>query len=315
MYYLKKKISLGLIFFLSMLIFFLHAQFRAESEIAVQKKTSIVMGKVTKKTKKNYNRLKPLIDYVAKHLQQYGIIQGDVVFASNEEQMAKYLQNKEIDWVTTSPFSAFILSEKTGAEIMIRRWKQGIPDYQTVFIARKDSAINSLSDLKGKIIAFEKSDSTSSYMVPKSVIINKKLELAALSSLEQKFPADKVGYIFTQSEKKIAEWVCKGLVHAGAYSNLNWSNSDDTPKLFKKELSIFYQTPLFPRAVELIRKDLNPTIKKHLKKILLTAHENPQGEKVLYGYQKTIKFDEIKGEVQKGLEYLKKAYEVSKSIN
>jgi len=96
--------------------------------------------------------------------------------------------------------------------------------------------------------------------------------------------------------------VHKGLVDAAAYNNLDWKTEDHTPSLFRKNMTIFYKTEPFPRAVELVRKELDTTIKDRLKAILLQAGDDPKARSVLKAYQKTSKFDALDDTTKAGLD-------------
>lgn len=270
-------------------------------EEAASRNQRLVIGRVSDNPKKHYKRLKPMVDYVAGQSKDLGITEGSVLMARSNQELIQYLKEGKVDWVTETPFSAIIFSEKGGAEVMLRKWKKGVPEYHCVFIARKDSDVNSLSDLNNKKIAFEDRGSTTAYFVPIAVLKDEGLDLVELSSPREKAPAGKVGYAFAGGELNITTWVHKGLTDAGAYSNLDWEDPDDTPEAFKKDLKIIYRTKSFPRAVELLRKDLDPKLKKRIKQILLKMHEDPAATDVLKAYSKTNRFDEFEGEAKKGL--------------
>lgn len=135
-----------------------------------------------------------------------------------------------------------------------------------------------------------------------SIIRKEGLDLVELPSPRAKAPEGKVGYAFAGGELNISTWVYKGLADAGAYSNLDWEDPSDTPASFKKDCGIFYRTKPFPRAVESLRRDLEPRIKKRLKEVLLNAHNDPDAKGALKAYSETTKFDEITGETKKGME-------------
>ncbi|MDH5778364.1 MAG: phosphate/phosphite/phosphonate ABC transporter substrate-binding protein, partial [Gammaproteobacteria bacterium] len=191
-------------------------------------------------------------------------------------------------------FSGFMFEEKVNAELLLRRWKKGVPSYRTVFITRKDSSVRKLSDLMGKTIAFEDPGSTSSYFIPVAELLSAGLPLVELKSPGQAVPVGKVGYVFSRNELNLSTWVYKGLVDAGAYSNLNWKNDKDTPKKSRQSMRIFHKTVEVPRAVEIVRNGLSPLIKARLKKILLQANKDSAAKAVLKSYGKTSKFDSIK---------------------
>lgn len=276
-------------------------------------KWTLVLGKVSDNPKKHYRYLKPMVDYVAEHMKDLGITETKVLMARDNRQMISYLQQGKIDWVTETPFSAVIFQDKAGAELLVRKWKKGVPVYHSVLFTRKDSGINSLADLKGKTIAFEDPGSTSAYFVPASVLIRAGLGLVRLYRPREKPPSDKVGYVFSGEEINTSTWVQKGLVDAGAYSNLDWEKEGHLPQRFTKELKIIHRTKEFPRAVELTRKGLDPRIKQRLMETLLNAHNDPQAKKALRAYQKTKKFDEIDEQLLAGLEEVRLILKILRS--
>ncbi len=273
-------------------------------ENADSRQKTLVIGRVSDKPTKHYKRLKPMVDYAASYMKDLGIEKGSVLMAKDNQQLIQYLKEGKIDWVTETPVSALIFHRKTGAEIILRRWKKGVPDYYTLFFTRRDSGIESIKDLKGKRMAFEDLGSTTAYFVPVAVLKSVGLKLVKLSSPREKPPSDKVGYAFSGGEINLSSWVHKGLADAGAFSNLDWEDDDDTPPVFKKDLKVFYQTKPFPRSLELVRRDLNPKIKKRLREILLKSSDDPKARRVLRSYDKTTRFDEIVGEVRRGLDEL-----------
>ena len=270
---------------------------------------TLVIGRVSDNPRKHYKTLKPILDYVVSHLKDLGITKGSVVLAKNKEEMIKLLKEGKVDWVTKGAFQAILYSREAGAEIILRRWRKGVPTYYTVIFTRKDSGINSLNDLKGKKIAFEDPGSTSAYFVPVAVLRRAGLELVELSSPREKSPADKVGYAFAGGELNISTWVYKGLTDAGAYHNQNWEDPKDNPDAMKKDLEIVYRSKPLPRMIEVVRGDLDPRIKRRIKEVLLKAHEDPAAQEALKSYAKTAKFDEFKGEAKKGLEEARRMLE------
>ncbi len=256
-------------------------------------KQTLVIGKVSSNPKKHYRYLKPMADYVVKRMEDLGVREAAVLMARDNRQMVKYLKQGKVDWVTETVFSAVIFQEKAGAEPLLRKWKKGVPDYYSIFIARKDSGINALSDLKGKTIAFEDPGSTTAFFLPAIALIKDGLRLVELNSPRESSPTDAVGYVFAKQEINIATWVHKGLVDAGAYSNLDFNKEDHTPKAFRKDFNIFYRTDPFPRAIELVNKNMDPRIKARLKQLLLNADKDPRARSALRAYQKTTKFDEL----------------------
>ncbi|MBF0369343.1 MAG: phosphate/phosphite/phosphonate ABC transporter substrate-binding protein [Magnetococcales bacterium] len=259
---------------------------------------TLVIGRVTNRPKKHIEGLRGMVNYVVPHLARAGIRQGRVVFARDNAQMQRYLAEGRVDWVSESAFSALEFRERSGAQLLLRRWKGGVAEYHTVFITRIDSPIQSLADLKGRRIAFEDAGSTSAFQVPAATLLEENLELVELNTPRESPAAHQVGYAFAGGEINVVTWVSRGLADAGAVSNLDWHDSERVPEGIKKQLRIFHRTDSFPRGVELVRGGLDPAVKAGLKELLLQAHLDPEGVKALKGYNKTSRFDDFSGGVE-----------------
>jgi len=276
-------------------LFVLTSQVTADAGL---EKNTLVIARVSSNPEKHHKELALIVNYVVDHLKDSGITKGSVLIAKDLQELIKWLNEGKVDWVTDTPYPALILSEETGAEIILRRWKKGVPGYYSVFFVRKDSGINTLADLKGKTIAFEDTGSTSAFSLPLSVLKSKGLEMEELSSPREKATDNRVGYVFAGEELNIITWVFKGLADAGVFSNMNWEDPACTPEIFKKELKIIDKSILFPRCVELLRGELDPEIKNRIKEVLLKADQDPMAEEALKAYDKTKKFDEFKGDIK-----------------
>ncbi|MEA3358329.1 MAG: phosphate/phosphite/phosphonate ABC transporter substrate-binding protein [Thermodesulfobacteriota bacterium] len=279
------------------------------------RKDTLIIGRVSDNPKKHYKRLKPMVDYVVSRLSDLGITRSGVLMAKNDQEMIEYLKEGKVDWVTETLFSALLFCDETDAEIMVRRWKEGRSDYCSIFFARKDSGINSINNLKGKKIAFEDPGSTTGYFVPMTVLKKTGLKPVKLASPREKPPAEGIGYVFAGRDINITTWVHKGLVDAGVYSDIDWENSDDCPPAFKKNLRIIYKSGPFPRAMEIIRKAVDPVIKKRIKEILLNAHKDPKAKKALNAYRETKRFDELTEKAKEQLDAARQMLEYFQKQN
>ena len=262
---------------------------------------TLVIGKVSSNPKKHYRYLKPMGDYAVARMKDLGIDRVKVLMARDNRQMIRYLKQGKVDWVTETVFSAIEFEQKGGAEILLLKWKKGVPSYHTVFFTRKNSGIQDLQDLKDKTITFQDTGSSSGFFIPIALLIDAGLELVELPSPRDKPPKGTVGYVFGKEEINMSTWVHKGVVDAGAFADLDWEKEDHTPKSFQDNMYIFHKSDEFPRALELVRKDLKPELKRRLKSILLAANDDPDAAFALNAYQKTRRFDDIDDEVRAGI--------------
>ncbi|TCS41337.1 phosphate/phosphite/phosphonate ABC transporter substrate-binding protein [Reinekea marinisedimentorum] len=265
-------------------------------------KDTLVIGKVTTNPKKHYDTLRPIVDYAVARMGDLGITEGKVLMAKDNEQMIEYLKTGQVDWVTETIFSSIEFEEQANAELLVRKWKKGVPNYHTIFFTRKDSGIDTLEQLAGHTIAFEDEGSTSAYFIPAAVLLQNGQTLTAMQRPNQTPDDDSVGYIFSGAEINTSTWVHKKIVSAGAYNNLDWDKEDHLPPMFRDDFQIIHTTPSIPRAVEVVSGSLDPAVKERLKEILLTMHEDPEAADALDSYQKTSKMDELTPEIMANIE-------------
>jgi phosphonate transport system substrate-binding protein len=256
-------------------------------------RSTLVIGKVSNDPRMHYHYLKPMVDYVAAHMKDLGITKGDVLMARDNAQMIDFLKRGKVDWVTETAFPALLYEHQKAAEILLRKWKKDAAEYYTVFFARRDGPIHSLSDLKGRVLALEDPGSTTAFFDPLMCLIENNLAVQRLDSFKQRPAPDKVGYVFSRQEINSSVWVHKGLVDAGAFNNQDWNKSDHMYKNMREGMKIIYRSDPIPRAFELVRTDLDPSIKERLKAILLKAHRDGNAQKALREYQSTRQFDEM----------------------
>ena len=71
-----------------------------------------------------------------------------------------------VDFYSETILSALYLEAQGGGEIILREWKKGVASYRSVIVARADSGITELADLRGGKVAFEDPTSTSGFFFP-----------------------------------------------------------------------------------------------------------------------------------------------------
>lgn len=258
--------------------------------------STLVIGKVSHNPKKHYHYLKPIAEYVASKMADLGVQNIDVKMVRNNQQMLDLLRSGQIDWVTETGISSVLFEQQAGAEILLRKWKKGASMYHTVFFTRKDSGIDTLADLKGKKLALEDTGSSSAYFIPSLILKNHGLILQHLLTPRSEVLPTRVGFLLTGEEINISTWVHKGIADAGAFNNQDWHKEDHLPQIFQRDMKIFAQSKPMPRAMELVRGDLEKAIKTRLKEVLLAADKDPAAKSALRAYQKTTKFDELSSE-------------------
>lgn len=256
----------------------------------------LTFGRITDNPKKQFPKMRALTGYLLPRLESVGVKDIRVIFCSDAKEAAGMLLRKEIDVIPETVFAASIFIKQAGAEILVREWRDGVPEYHSVVFTKKDSTIKELSDLKGKVIAFEDPGSSSGFFLPHRALTTAGLKTADIGLPDGETslpPGIDVGYVFARTEANIPVWVDEGRVDAGAFGNTDWSDDEIVFPEIRKRLRILHKTQSYPRALMLVRNGLDPTVKKRLKKVLLAAHETAEGCRVLEKYKDVSRFDEI----------------------
>jgi phosphonate transport system substrate-binding protein len=265
----------------------------------------LVLGRISDDPKAHYEQLKPLLDYVVPRMAGVGIREGRILMARDAQQMASYLRRGRVDWVTETAGMAMLLDQRAGAKPLLITERNGVSAYSTVFFARKDSGIESLDDLRGRSVAFQNTASTSAYFVPAIELLDRGLPLEILLSPKDRPGNGSVGYLFARSELNISTWVHKRLVDAGVMSNLDWNSPQRIPLPYRRDLKIIHRTPEYPRALEMVRGDMNPRIQARLREVLIEASKDPDAREALLQFFKTTRFLPIDATAEHALRYLR----------
>jgi phosphonate transport system substrate-binding protein len=235
----------------------------------------LVLGRISDDPKTHYEQLKPLLDYVVPRMRDVGIAEGRILMARDVQQMTSYLRRGRVDWATETAGTAMRLQERARARPLLLTERGGVDRYRGVFFVRRDSGLEKLADLAGRTVAFQNTASTSAYFAPAVELLDAGQRLEILLSPMDRPAPDSVGYVFARSEMNVATWVHKGLVDAGVVSNLDWEDIGRMPPAFRADFRIIHETPDYPRALEMVRGDMDPKVEARLREVLLQAANDP----------------------------------------
>ena len=264
----------------------------------------LVLGRISDDPKAHYDQLKPLLDYVVPRMADVGIREGRILMAKDTQQMASYLRRGRVDWVSETAGTAVMLQQRAHARPVLLTERDGTSHYHSLFFARRDSGLRSLDDLRGHSVAFQRPSSTSAYFVPAAELLDRGLSLEILLSPTDRLDSGVVGYLFARSELNIATWVHKRLVDVGVMSNLDWENPRRMPGAFRRDLQVIGKTEDYPRALEMVRGDLDPKIERRLREVLCQAAADPDASEALLRFFKTTRFLPIDPASQRALDHI-----------
>ncbi len=276
----------------------------SSTAFAQDRRDVLVIGRISDDPKAHYEQLKRLLDYVVPRMREAGIREGKVLMAKDAQQMASYLRRGQVDWVTETAGTAMQLHDRAGAQPLVLTERDGVSQYRSVIFTRRDSGIVDLNRLQGHSIAFQSTASTSAYFVPAIELLRRDLSLSLLVSPMDRPSSDSVGYLFARSELNIGAWVHKRLVDAGAMSELDWNNPSRLPLAYRRDLVVIHTSDPFPRALEMVRKDLDPNVRDRLAQVLIGAADDPEARDPLKYFFHTTRFLPIDAQTRRHLERL-----------
>ena len=160
------------------------------------------------------------------------------------------LGNASFDFAIFGAVSYVQAQRKFGAVPLVQRDID--KQFHTLFITQAGSSINSLSDLKGKRLAFGDVVSTSGHIMPYQALVN-----AGIAP-----DKDLQWTRFTGSHIATIQAVAAGIADAGTTDEAIYKSLIADGKVDGSKLRIFYTTPPFVDYVWAARKDVNPAMQK-----------------------------------------------------
>lgn len=264
----------------------------AETRGAVTADT-LSLGIISEDPQQKIEYHQDFVNYLAQKLSTGTPITGRVIIVHTPLQLAKLLNERTVDFYVESPYSTVLINERTGAKLLLRRLKGGRTDYQGIIFTAKDSGIRTVEDLLGKIIAFKDPRSTSSYFLPKVLLLKKGLKLTEKFSLDANVSKTEIGYVFGYHDvQNVINWTLLKKVAAGAFGSHNMDALDESKRA---QIVVLAETETVPRHLLSVRKDLNQALVSRLKEVLLSIHLDEEGRRVLRKSDKTTKFDLLPG--------------------
>jgi phosphonate transport system substrate-binding protein len=239
------------------------------------------------------DHFRDFVRYVARRLSPGSEVEGKVVIAPTVFELAKLLEQERVDFYLESVYPTYTINYVHGVgKALLRRWKGGVSEYQSLIFTKRDSGIRRLEDLRGKTIVFEDTGSTSGYILPKLFLQRNGFKLVEKRDYDPYALPSEITYRFAYSQARLLEMVLTEQAGAGAFSDDDYGGLS---KEKKAEITVLAQTERLPRHLVSVRSNLPPQTTTRLEEILLAMHEDPEGQRILKRTDQTTKFDPVPG--------------------
>ena len=271
----------------------------------------IVLGDISDDPAEVIEGTQPLADYIAERLSNFGVIEGRVKIAATADEMAQLLASGEVDLYFDSVYPATLVSDSSGGKIILRRWRYGVEEYQSVIFTSVDSGITSIDDLHGHLIAFDNQFSTSGFVLPAVYLQEEGINLVGKHSYNDPIGEDELGFVFSYDDENTLQWILSGFVTVGATDDYNFDKA--FPEDITANLVELARTERVPRQVAVVTPQMDSEMLELLIQILITAHETERGQAVLEPFQ-TTKFDHFPEGIEAASDHMRDMAEIIESI-
>jgi phosphonate transport system substrate-binding protein len=148
---------------------------------------------------------------------------------------------------------------------------RGTPYYQSYLIVQKNSSINSLEGLRGKIFAFTDPDSNTGTLVPRFWLHEKNETPASFFN--------RITYTYSHDNSILA--VAKGLVDGATVDGHKWEFYEAKNPYFSSKTRVIKKSDHFGSPPLVASSFLDPQLKSRIQNIILSMHKTEEGQKIL----------------------------------
>jgi phosphonate transport system substrate-binding protein len=248
----------------------------------------LVFGRVQDNPVRAIRDRQEFVDYIANKLGPLGFKGGKIMVVDKLTQLARAVKDGKVDLFHDSVAATVVMSRWTGSVPILRQWKYNEAEYYSVIVVKKDSGIDTLHGLRGKVLAFDEPSSTSAHILPRMLLTEHKLKLVQVV-LPARVEPEVVGYIHG-TDDNAPNLLITGKVDAAATSYREFQNL--RPEI-RDGLKVIAKSISAPRQMISVRKDLDSKVVTALRELLANMDKNPEGQGVLQRQQGTTNIDTI----------------------
>ena len=173
----------------------------------------------------------PLANYLS---QQLGM-QVEFNPVNDYPAAVEALVNKRVDLVWFGGFTHVQANRRSGGKIVPLAQREEDTRFQSVFIAKTDSGIRSLADLKGRQVSFGSASSTSGHLMPRSFLLQAGIDP----------DRDFRRVAFSGAHDATIASVVSGRVDAAALDITVWRKFVEENRVDTRAVNVFFTTPPF----------------------------------------------------------------------
>ena len=229
----------------------------------------------------------PLVKYLEAKLGMKVEFTPVTDYAASVEALA----NKTVDMAWFGGFTFVQANVRSGGKAVPLVQREEDEKFKSVFIT-SDPAVKTLADLKGKTISFGSQSSTSGHLMPRSFLLDAKIDP------DKDFK--RVAYSGAHDATIAA--VASGKVDGGALNISVWEKFVADKKVDTSKVRVIYTTPTYYDYNWTVHADMPAALKEKITKAFLDLNKStPEGKEILE-LQRATRFVVTKADNYKGIE-------------
>jgi phosphonate transport system substrate-binding protein len=186
----------------------------------------------------------------------------ELFVTTDYSSMIEAASNKRVDLAYFGPLSYVLAKTKSDIEPFAALKKDGKTTYQSVVIANTGSGVNTLQAAKGKTVAFGDQASTSSHLIPKSMLKE--------AGLEQQKDYQEA---FTGSHDAVAIAVQNGNAQVGGLSKPIYETLLEKKTISPDKVKVIAESKEYPQYPWTMRSDLSPELKEKVRTAFIELND------------------------------------------
>ncbi|MGD1716928.1 phosphate/phosphite/phosphonate ABC transporter substrate-binding protein [Dapis sp. BLCC M172] len=186
----------------------------------------------------------------------------ELFVTTDYSSMIEAASKGRLDLAYFGPLSYVLAKTKSNIEPFAAIEKNGETTYQAVVIGNAESGIDSYEKIEGKIMAYGDQASTSSHLIPKSMLTEKGLK--AGENYEE---------VFAGAHDAVAVAVANGNAQAGGLSKPIFTALIEKGTIDKNKVIVIAESKPFPQYPWTMRSDLEPELKTQIQQAFLQLED------------------------------------------
>lgn len=193
---------------------------------------------------------RPLQVYLEKELGK----KIEIIVTTDYSSMIEAMRHGRLDLAYFGPLSYVLAKQKSEIEAFAALKQKGSTTYQSVVIGNTAANVNSIADIAKKNVAYGDKASTSSHLIPKSMLADQKL-IAGENYQEH----------FVGAHDAVAIAVQNGHAQAGGLSKPIFESMVQRGMIDPKKVKILAESKPFPQYPWTMRSNLKPELKEKIR--------------------------------------------------